>query len=52
MVISTSFGIPDRHKLLLEIDLSQHYQDPFDLREGVELVHLYPEKALGRPLSV
>ena len=52
VVISTSFAIPDRHKLLLEIELSSSYQDPFDLREGIELVHLYPEKALGRPLPV
>jgi hypothetical protein len=50
VVISTSFAIPDRHKLLLELDLSRQYQDTFDLREGIELVHLYPEKALGRPL--
>ncbi len=52
VVISTSFAIPDRHKLLLELDLSRQYEDTFDLREGVELVHLYPEKALGRPLPV
>lgn len=52
VVISTSFAIPDRHKLLLDLDLSGSYQDPFDLREGIELVHLYPEKALGRPLPV
>lgn len=52
VVISTSFAIPDRHKLLLELELSGCYQDPSDLREGIELVHLYPEKSLGRPLSV
>ena len=51
VVISTSFAIPDRNKLLLELDLSASYQDPFDLQEGVELVHLYPERALGRPLT-
>lgn len=50
VVISTSFAIPDRHKLLLELDLSRQYEDTFDLREGIELVHLYPEKALGRPI--
>ena len=52
VVISTSFAIPDRNKLLLDLDLSADYQDPFDLREGIELVHLYPERSLGRPLPV
>ena len=52
VVISTSFAIPDRHKLLLELELSTRYPDPSALREGIELVHLYPEKALGRPLPV
>jgi len=49
IVVSTSFAIAARYKTFLELDLSANYSDPADLREGVELVRLYPERAVGQP---
>lgn len=48
VVISSSFAIADRYKTFLEVDLAGRYNSPADLREGVELIRLYPERAIGR----
>lgn len=47
IVVSTSFAVADRVKTFLEIDLSADYARPEDLRPGIELVRLYPERAAG-----
>ena len=48
IVVSTSFAVADRVKTFLELDLSAQYQEVADLRDGIELVRLYPERAIGR----
>lgn len=42
MVVSTSFALQDRHKTYVRIDLSARYDTTADLREGIEIVPLYP----------
>jgi hypothetical protein len=41
LVLSTSFGVRDRCKTYLKIDLGGRYASSLDLREGVELLGLY-----------
>lgn len=48
IVVSTSFAVADRFKTFLELDLSGSYADTAALREGRELVRLYPERCVGR----
>lgn len=45
MIVSTSFGVADANKVYLDLDLSAHYRTVWDLREGHEIVPLYPETA-------
>lgn len=40
--VSTSFGLDDERKTYLRLDLSQRYASAHALREGVELLPLYP----------
>ncbi len=40
--VSTSFGLHDRFKTYLRLDLSKRYRSARELREGVELLRLYP----------
>jgi hypothetical protein len=47
IVVSTSFAVADRVKTFLELDLAAHYEDTDDLRDGRELVRLYPERSIG-----
>jgi hypothetical protein len=42
---STSFGLKNKNKIFLEIDLSREFKTAYDLRPGIELKHLYPEEA-------
>lgn len=42
LILSTSFGLLDEHKTLLELDLSATYLTVEDLRPGIELLPLYP----------
>ena len=48
IVVSTSFAVADHVKTFLELDLSARYLQVSDLRDGIELVRLYPERAIGR----
>ncbi|MCA9706556.1 MAG: metallophosphoesterase [Myxococcales bacterium] len=41
--VSTSFGCHDRDKTYLRLDLSRRYESVHDLREGEEILRLYPE---------
>jgi hypothetical protein len=43
MVVSTSFGVFDRNKVYVELDLAAHYRTVHDLRVGHEIVRLYPD---------
>lgn len=40
--VSTSFGCDDRFKTYLRLDLSREYRSVHDLREGEEILKLYP----------
>jgi len=40
--VSTSFGCDDRNKTYLRLDLSKTYRSVHDLREGEEILPLYP----------
>jgi len=40
--VSTSFGLENRNKVYLRLDLSHRYTGVQDLREGVEIRKLYP----------
>lgn len=40
---STSYGLFDRDKVYLRLDLSHRYQSALDLRPGVEILPLYPD---------
>ncbi len=40
---STSFGLFDPDKVYLRLDLTHRYGDVHDLREGVEILPLYPD---------
>jgi hypothetical protein len=44
MVVSTSFGVFDHNKVYLDLDLSRRYTSVQELREGSEILPLYPEK--------
>lgn len=39
--LSTSYGLHDRDKVYLRLDLSHRYRDAHDLREGIEIRALY-----------
>ncbi len=43
--VSTSFGCFDRDKVYLRIELGRRYYDVHDLREGHEILPLYPDAA-------
>jgi hypothetical protein len=45
--VSTSFGLYDEDKIYLRLDLARRYRSVEDLREGVEILRLYPERAPG-----
>ena len=45
LVVSTSFGLRRAKKTLCEVDLESRYRCAADLREGQELVPLYPDAA-------
>lgn len=49
MVLSTSFGMVDRNKTYLEVDLSRRYETTADLREGEELKKLWPDLPVEEP---
>ena len=42
--VSTSFGLADGDKTYLRLDLSARYDSVDDLREGVEILRLYPDR--------
>lgn len=42
LILSTSFGMPDEYKRVLELDLGGAYQSTDDLRPGLEILPLYP----------
>ncbi|MBI4511666.1 MAG: metallophosphoesterase [Deltaproteobacteria bacterium] len=44
IIISTSFGVADAQKVYLDIDLSRRFDTVHDLREGIEIVPLYPQR--------
>ncbi|RMH40398.1 MAG: serine/threonine protein phosphatase [Deltaproteobacteria bacterium] len=46
IVVSTSFGVYDSHKVYLELDLGARYETVHDLRVGREIRPLYPEKSI------
>ncbi|MCB9766265.1 MAG: metallophosphoesterase [Alphaproteobacteria bacterium] len=41
--VSTSFGLRDRDKRYLRLDLARRYASAAELREGVEILRLYPD---------
>lgn len=41
IVVSTSFGLFDEHKVFVQVDLAARYPDAASLREGVELRKLF-----------
>ena len=45
MIVSTSFGVADGRKVYLEVDLRARYGTVHDLREGHEILPLYPDAA-------
>lgn len=48
MVVSTSFGVFDAHKIYVSLDLGAKYRSVHDLRIGHEILPLYPDKAPAR----
>ncbi|HET9623627.1 MAG TPA: metallophosphoesterase [Kofleriaceae bacterium] len=48
MVVSTSFGVYDTHKIYVSLDLAAKYRGVRDLRIGHEILPLYPDKAPAR----
>ena len=48
MIVSTSFGVNDTNKVYLQLDLAGKYATVFELREGHEILPLYPEAAARR----
>lgn len=51
MVVSTSFGVYDRHKVYLDLDLAATYPTVKSLRVGHEILPLYPKVALAPDLA-
>jgi hypothetical protein len=45
MIVSTSFGVSDANKVYLELDLAASYDTVHALREGHEILPLYPAAA-------
>lgn len=45
MIVSTSFGVADAWKVYLELDLAAAYGSVKELREGYEILPLYPRDA-------
>jgi hypothetical protein len=48
MIVSTSFGVNDTNKVYLQLELTGKYATVFELREGHEILPLYPEAAARR----
>jgi hypothetical protein len=48
IVVSTSFGVFDTHKVFLHLDLAARYKTVHDLRVGIEILPLYPDRAVSR----
>jgi hypothetical protein len=48
IVVSTSFGVFDHNKVYLDLDLARSYRTVHELREGIEILPLYPEKVRDR----
>jgi hypothetical protein len=44
LLLSTSFGVRDENKCYLRLDLTRRYRSTDDLREGREILRLYPSK--------
>lgn len=51
LILSSSFGMEDEHKTLLELDLGGTYLTVDDLRPGSELVPLYPQARPAAPFA-
>lgn len=45
MIVSTSFGVHDENKVYLELDLAGRYDTVHQIREGREILPLYPSGA-------
>src|SRR5262245_18058760 len=45
IIVSTSFGLFDKNKVYVSLDLAHRYKNVHDLRNGHELLPLYPDKA-------
>src|SRR5262249_36117757 len=45
IIVSTSFGVFDRNKVYLELDLAARYRTVYDLKVQREIRPLYPERA-------
>jgi len=43
LVFSTSFGLPDERKVYLDLDLANAVENAYQLREGTEILPLYPD---------
>jgi len=43
IVFSTSFGLPDERKVYLDLDLANPVENVYQLREGTEILPLYPD---------
>jgi hypothetical protein len=48
MIVSTSFGVPDANKFYLDLDLGKRYATVHELREGREILPLYPDDYLQK----
>jgi hypothetical protein len=48
IIVSTSFGLYDRNKVYVSLDLAARYRNVHDLRVGHEILPLYPDKAPAR----
>ncbi|HUJ61745.1 MAG TPA: metallophosphoesterase [Kofleriaceae bacterium] len=48
IIVSTSFGVYDSHKVYVSLDLAGKYRGVHDLRIGQEILPLYPDKAVAR----
>jgi len=44
LCFSTSFGLKNKNKIYLDIDLTREFRSAYDLRPGMELKSLYPEE--------
>jgi hypothetical protein len=51
MIVSTSFGVPDANKFYLDLDLARRVENVHQLREGHEILPLYPDDFLKKRRS-